>query len=107
MKIKELLIIGDKKMNKKGDLPTVVLVIGVFVVCSLALASFYVSNFKVKNSFVGVEVIEELTSQIEENLFRGESIDNLYLDKNKTKITPNFGFNWREEVIVFSVTYNP
>jgi len=98
---------GGKRMNKKGDIPTTVLVIGVFVVCSLALGSFYVSNFKVEKSFVGIALMEEMNSQIERNLFSGESIDGLYKEKNETKWIPEWGFNWRKEIIVFSVEYNP
>ncbi len=44
-----------KKMNKKGDIPTLVLVVGVFLVCALIVFSIVLSigtfkdNFKVLN----------------------------------------------------------
>lgn len=98
---------GERRMDKKGDIPTIVLVIGVFIVCSLALGSFYVSNFKVEKSFVGIGAMEEMNSQIEENFFSGENVDGFYIEKNETKWDFEWGFNWRKEVMVFSVEYEP
>ncbi len=92
-------------MNKKGNLPIIILVLGVLAVCSLALLSFYASNFKISNNFVGVKLIEKLNSQIETNLYQEKPVDNLYEDKNVT--TFNFKDGFLKERTIFSVTYNP
>jgi len=54
-------------MDKKGDIPTTILVIGVFVVCTLALFSFFSSIKLLDKSFTGLDVIEEVNSDIEKN----------------------------------------
>jgi len=86
------------KMNKKGDLPLTVLIIGVFGVCTLAILSFIYSSFQIQKSFIGVEIMEKANIQIESN-----NLNHLYLDKKVTKL----GFNWFKEKIIFSVEYNP
>lgn len=91
----------DKK-NKRGDLPVTVLVIGVFGVCILALLSFVHSSFKIQKSFVGVEIMEKANIQIELN-----GLNHLYLYKEVTKLSPEWGFNWFKKKIIFSVEYNP
>jgi len=64
-------------MNKKGNLPIIILILGVLAVCSLALLSFYSSNLKVSNNFAGVKLIEKLNSQIETNLYQGKPVEGL------------------------------
>ena len=39
--------------NKRGDVPTAILVLGAFAVCALALISFYASSLFVENTFLG------------------------------------------------------
>jgi len=92
-------------MNKRGNLPIIILVLGVLAVCSLALLSFYSSNFKVSNNFAGVKLIEKLNSQIETNLYEGKSVDGL----NEFKEVTNYKFKdgFLKKKIIFSVTYNP
>lgn len=90
------------KMNKKGDLPVTLLVIGVFAVCTLALLSFLYSSYQAHKSLVGVDIIEEANMQIEL-----QSLNHLYLDARVNKFSPEWGFNWFKEEIVFSVEYNP
>lgn len=92
-------------MNRRGDIPVTILVIGVLFICGLALFSFYNSNVKVRNSFVGIKLMEDMNSQIEQTLFEGQNPAGLYLEKNITKIIPKWSFNWKEEIIVFSVEY--
>lgn len=53
------------KMNKRGDIPLTILVIGIMLICALAMFSFFSSTTKVRNSFVGIGVIEKMNSQIE------------------------------------------
>ena len=91
--------------NKRGNLPIIILVLGVLAVCSLALLSFYSSNLKVSNNFVGVKLIEKLNSQIEINQYQGKAVDGL----NVMKEVRNYRFKggFLKEKIIFSVTYNP
>jgi hypothetical protein len=90
------------KMNKKGDLPVTVLVIGVFGVCILALLSFFYSSFQVQKSLVGIDIMEKANTQIETN-----HLGHLYLYKTVKVLSPEWGFNWLKDKVVFSVEYNP
>ncbi len=45
-------------INKKGDVPIVILVLGVFLICMMVLGSFYFFQNRMKRVFVGVGVIE-------------------------------------------------
>ncbi|MCK9595599.1 hypothetical protein M0R19_00210 [Candidatus Pacearchaeota archaeon] len=87
--------------NKRGDIPTTILVIGVLLICTIALFSFFSSTIKVGNSFVGIGLVEKLNSQVEARLFRGENPAGLYVEKKATK---GFLF-WSKEVLLFSSTY--
>jgi len=60
--------------NRKGDIPTNILVIGIVLVCSIALLSFFYSTVKMRDSFVGIGLVEQLNSQIEENSFYGRQV---------------------------------
>ncbi len=91
-------------MNKRGNLPIIILVLGVLAVCSLALLSFYSSNLKVSNNFAGVKLIEKLNSQIEINQYQEKPVDNLYEDKESLRPTL---FKPLNKEIIFSVIYNP
>ena len=51
--------------NKRGDIPVVILVIGVVVLCSLAIASFIISDIKIGKELLGVGLVEEVNSDIE------------------------------------------
>lgn len=86
--------------NKRGDIPITILVIGVFVVCTLALLSFFVSSINLRNSFVGVDFTEETNKYIEKKQFDGEDLDKFSFGINKTKILP-----WTEDELSFSIKY--
>jgi hypothetical protein len=73
-------------MNKRGDIPLTILVIGVFAVCTLALISFIYSSYLINKAFVGVEIMEKANIQIESH-----STDHLYLDKKVTVFSPEWG----------------
>ena len=88
-------------MDKRGDLPVTILIIGVFVVCTLALFSFIYSSYLINKSFVGVEVIENANIQIETH-----NLQHFYVEKNATKISPGWNLNWIKEKTIFSVEYN-
>jgi len=103
--------------GKKGDVPITILVIGVFGVCSLALLTFFISDFNISNSFVGLDVMAKMNTQIDEYNYyqlRGISTDKiqsyyrlieedgkkyLYLEKHSNKLFSD------EETLLFSVRY--
>ncbi len=90
--------------NKRGNLPIIILVLGVLAVCSLALLSFYNANLKISNDFSGVKLIEKVNSQIEANKYQEKSTESLYEDKKVRRPTLLKPSN---KEIIFSVTYNP
>lgn len=53
-------------LNKKGDVSLTVLVIGIFLVCVIALFTFTWSDTKFKNRFFGVNTLEEINSDVEQ-----------------------------------------
>ena len=55
--------------NRKGDVSITILVIGVFVVCSLALFSFYLSGVNGKETSLRVNIVEKIISLSEEVKF--------------------------------------
>lgn len=52
-------------MKNKGSIPVTILVIGVFALCSLAMFTFFVSDFKITNVFVGLGIMEGVNSQVD------------------------------------------
>ena len=54
--------INIKLKNKKGDVPVMILVLGVFVICTLTLISLYISGDKFKGGFSSIDVLENATS---------------------------------------------
>jgi len=47
--------------NKRADIPTIILVLGVFIVCSLTLLSFYFAGIKDSNFFEGVLLVKAVS----------------------------------------------
>ncbi len=70
--------------NRKADIPVTILVIGVFSVCCLALLSFFISAINTRESFMGIDLMEKINSQIEENFFYG--ITGYSTDLEKTNL---------------------
>lgn len=87
--------------NKKAEISTTVLVIGVLLICGIAIFSFFNSVIQTQNSFVGIGMVEKINMQVEEKIFKGESPNGLHLEKNMTE---GFLF-WSKEVLLFSVEY--
>ena len=56
-------------MDKKGDISTTILVIGVFAICGLALLSFYLSGIDSKETFSRLEIINKVNSIADEIKF--------------------------------------
>jgi len=94
-------------MNRKGTISTIILVIGVLAVCALAIASFYSSNFKVKNSFAGISLLEQANSQAEENFVNSGYSECILVEKRVKRLSPEFGLNWIKERVIFSAEYCP
>jgi len=68
-------------INKKGDTPIVILVIGVLAVCALTLFSFVAFSFKIQKAFSEVSTVEELDARISEYLFyKNHQIPNERID---------------------------
>ena len=58
--------------NKKGDIPTVILVLGVFIVCSLTLLNFYLVGVRDSGFFEGVLLIEAVSEIADDVRFYDE-----------------------------------
>jgi hypothetical protein len=58
-----------REKNKKGDIPTFVLTLGVFIVCGLALVSFWIGDQRIVRPFQGTGLVEDMNAQIEEYNF--------------------------------------
>lgn len=55
--------------TKKSNIPILFFVLGVFLVCGFALLTFFISDFKISNSFVGISVVQDLNYNLEEYWF--------------------------------------
>ncbi len=87
--------------NKKGNLPIVLLVIGVFAICSLALLTFLIADFKINNSFFGIGIMMDLNEDIDEYSFffdQGVPKEKLKQIYNLSEDGENFVF-YREEKV--------
>ena len=62
-------------MDKRGDIPITILVIGVLAICALALFSFYFSDRNVKDDFGSVEAIENILIKKEKISLYNESLE--------------------------------
>jgi hypothetical protein len=93
-------MMGEKMNNKKGDVPVTILVLGVFVICGIAIGSFVYSSFLMGKSFEGLDIMENANINIEQN-----SLNYYYDQVNKTKFSINLDFEFFKEVPSFSVEY--
>ena len=91
-----------KNKNRRGDVPVTILVLGVFVVCTLALVSFINSDRNSERSFIGIKIMEEANINIEKY-----NLQHYYYEEKARKIVPKLSLNWIEERVIFSVEYNP
>ena len=84
-------------INKKGDLPVTLLVIGIFAVCAFALLTFFISDFKISNSFAGPNKMMNINAYADEYMFyknAGMSDDKL---KSLFNITTEYGRDYFED----------
>jgi hypothetical protein len=62
--------------NKKGDVPVMVLVIGVLAICGLAIMSFSINIGNARSTFSGVSIVEKASFEIEKyNFYNLDEID--------------------------------
>ncbi len=61
--------------NKRGDIPIIILVIGILAICILAILSFYFSDRGVKNSFSSISVIERVLVTKEKISFYNKNLE--------------------------------
>lgn len=113
-------------MNKKADIPVTILVLGVFVVCSLALASFFLSNIKISKSFDTINLVQEMNSKVSEyDFYKSQGVsdtiikedilkldDNFYIldngfeiNETEIKLEPGWSFDWIKHKLYFSIKY--
>lgn len=90
------------KNNKHGDVPITILVLGIFVVCALAILTFIHSDIQTKTSFSGIQIMEKANLEIEQG-----NLGHYYLEKKVKKVVPNFSLDWIKDKLIFSVEYNP
>jgi hypothetical protein len=50
--------------NKRGDITITILVIGVIVICGLAVYSFFSSMVQTRNSFIGIGIVDKMNMQV-------------------------------------------
>jgi hypothetical protein len=89
------------KKNKRADISITILVIGVLLVCGIAMFSFFNSMIQTRNSFVGVGIVGSMNMQVEEKIFNGESPNGLHIEKNMTEGI----LWWSKQSLLFSVDY--
>ena len=106
---------------KRGSLPVTLLLIGVFALCGFALLTFFISDFEVSNSFVGVDLVSKVVSNADEYLFYKnsgmseetlgeffvltEEFDRKYFYEEEKPTQGGFLFFGGKKVLVFSVKY--
>lgn len=90
-----------KLRNKRADISITILVIGILLICGIAIFSFFNSMIQTRNAFVGIGIVEKINMLAEEKVFNGENPNGLHLEKNMTE---GFLF-WSKEVLLFSVDY--
>lgn len=112
-----------KKLNKKSNVPIILFVVGVFVVCAFALMTFFISDFAFSNSFVGIEAMKKLSVEYEEYVYyldqevsekkaqsyfdvkEDQNGKYIFVEINHTKFKPSFTTSWNKEELLFFAKY--
>lgn len=99
-------------MRKKASIPVTILVLGIFTVCAIALLTFIIAKTHVRDTFIGVSLMEKMNAQIEEHGVNGNInlVDTRINDKGERVFyqekTKSSGFLWwKKERVIFSVEY--
>lgn len=85
-------------INRRGDISTTILVVGVFAICSLALLSFYFSGIDSEETFSRLEIIKKVNSIADEIRF----YKNPEINKNPEEIMEIFQPKTSNENLVYS-----
>lgn len=85
-------------INKRGDISTTILVIGVFAICGIALLSFYFSGIDSKESFSRIEIIKNVNLIANEIKF----YKNSEVNKNPEEIMTAFTEKNNDSNVVYS-----
>ena len=86
-------------INKKGDISTLVLVIGVFLVCAVAIFSFAVFNISSQQKFLALQKMASVNSIAEQARFyenAGIKPED-YLDIKKGNGFYNITVEWKDD----------
>ena len=83
-------------MNKKGNIPIVILVIGVFLVCMIAVLSFSISSIFVRDSFSSIDTVVQASLVKEKISF----YENLGYSKEEIKAFLNLQEDERGNLVV-------
>ena len=84
-------------MNKRGDIPITVLVLGVFAVCAIVILSFFSNSSGSDNVFVNLYLIEK-TKSLEVDYFFYESIGNDYFSKKIKEVKTDYNSECHSEI---------
>lgn len=88
------------KMNKRGDIPITILVIGILAICLLAIFSFYSSDRNVKKDFAVVGAVEEIALMKE----KIDLYERLGFDKEERKELFNIQYDSNQEINFINLT---
>ena len=108
--------------NRKGDVPTAILILGTFAVCALALISFFASSILVETTFFGPDLVEKMNSQVNEyNFYSSKNLnseeireillleENFYINEEEKYFEINKSdeafWYWKDDKFLFSVKY--
>ncbi|MFA5953655.1 MAG: hypothetical protein WC812_03615 [Candidatus Pacearchaeota archaeon] len=90
-----------KIISKKASVPITILVIGIFALCTFALITFFVSQFKFNNSFLVVDDIRAMNIYVDQ----WEHYENLNLSNDQ--ILSKIDFSVLEnEGYSFEISFN-
>ena len=92
-------------MNKKGDLPVTILVIGILAVCVMALLVFYLNGLSIReNIFAGLDKIQDVNIKEE----KGETIEKCTIGScYKAEEIINYRRPWKDDKLLFKIEYYP
>ena len=109
---------GLRNMNRKGDITIAILVIGIVVVCFIAIISFYLADLDTDNNFENIGKMSVISSTMEKYAsnvegireeVKDELIENRYF--NIAVIDPegfragSKGLEYTSEKVLFNITY--
>ena len=78
-------------MNKKADIPITILVLGVFVICALAITSFMIFKVEGSRDSLGIELFQEINTNMEKfNFYQNSGFPSIQsADKINATISGN------------------